>query len=348
MTRTGGALAGGRGRRAVLLLAAGALALAGCTPSPPSPPSGEPTPTASVQAPVLLSPLRGTPVEEGDAEHPSLAAKIDNHPSARPQYGLEHADIVYEELVEGGITRYVAVWHSDLPPAVGPIRSIRPMDPDIVSPFGGIVAYSGGQDRFVRAMRETGVLNAVEGEEGMADVFWRSLERQAPHNVLLRADRIVAENAGLDAPPLQFRYAVTPDEAAAVTAGEPSVTVETTFSPTSTSAWTHDGRAGNYARSQNGVPDVAQSGAPITAVNVVVVRVDIDESPGVPRTELEGSGEAWVATGGHLLRGTWVKEGARAPLRLVSATGTVLTLAPGNTWVELVPNDTGAVRSAIS
>ena len=345
MTRTGGALARGRGRTGALLLLAGGLALAGCTPSLPS---EEPTPTSTLEAPVRLSPLLGTPVDEGDGEHPSLAAKIDNHPSARPQYGLEHADIVFEELVEGGITRYVAVWHSDLPPAVGPIRSIRPMDPDIVSPFGGIIAYSGGQDRFVRAMRETGVLNAVEGEEGMADVFWRSLERQAPHNVLLRADRIVAENRDLDAPPLQFRYSPTPDEAAAVVSGEPAATLETTFSPTSASAWTHDPRAGNYARSQNGVPDVAQSGAPITAVNVVVARVDIDESPGVPRTELEGSGEAWIATGGSIVRGTWVKEGARAPLRLVSATGTVLTLSPGNTWVELVPNGTGTVRSAVS
>jgi hypothetical protein len=347
MMRTGGALADGRGRRAALLLPVMVgLALAGCTPSVP--PAGEPTPTTPVEELVELSPLLGTPAIRGSAEHPSVAAKIDNHPIARPQYGLDRADIVFEELVEGGITRYVAVWHSDLPSAVGPVRSIRPMDPDIVSPFGGIIAYSGGQDRFVRAMRETAVVNAVEGEEETADVFSRTQDRQAPHNVLLDAKELAAEHDDLGAPPQLFHYPAAPEEPAAVASGEPATVLETTFSPSSASAWAYDVGAGNWARSQNGVPDVAQSGAAITAVNVVVVRVDIDESPGVPRTELEGSGEAWIATGGAVLRGIWVKEGARAPLRLVSAAGSDLTLAPGNTWVELVPNDGGAVRSAIS
>jgi hypothetical protein len=322
------------------------LALAGCTPSAPG--AEVPTSTAPVEEPVELFPLLGTPAVRGSEEHPSLAAKIDNHPSARPQYALDRADIVFEELVEGGITRYVAVWHSDLPFAVGPVRSIRPMDPDIVSPFGGIIAYSGGQDRFVRSMHETGLLNAVEGEEATANVFSRTQDRQAPHNVLLDARGLVAKHGDLDAPPLQFRYPSPPDEPAAVASGEPATLVETTFSPSSASAWAYDPGAGRWVRSQNGVPDVAESGAAITARNVVVVRVDIDESPGVPRTELEGSGEAWIATGGSILRGTWVKEGARAPLRLVSEAGSDLTLAPGNTWVELVPNDGGSVRSAIS
>jgi hypothetical protein len=346
MTLTGEAPGRARGPKAVLLLLVGGLALAGCTSS--GPPAAEPSPTESAEEPVLLSPLLGTAMAADDGDHPSLAAKIDNHPAARPQYGIDRADIVFEELVEGGITRYVAVWHSDLPPAVGPIRSIRPMDPDIVSPFGGIVAYSGGQDRFVRAMRDTDVVNAVEGEPDTADFFWRTTERQAPHNVLLNAAGIVRKHADLPAPALQFRYASPPDEPAAVASGEPAATLDTTFSPSSAPSWAYDVGAGIYTRSQNGVPDVAQSGAPLTAVNVVVVRVDIDESPGVPRTELEGSGEAWIATGGRVLRGTWVKEGARAPLRLVSSAGSTLTLAPGNTWVELVPNTTGSVRTGNS
>jgi Protein of unknown function (DUF3048) N-terminal domain/Protein of unknown function (DUF3048) C-terminal domain len=346
MTRAGGALSGSRGRGVALLLLAGGLGLTGCTAS--AAPAVEPTTGASAEAPVVLSPLLGTPMREGEPELPSLAAKIDNHPLARPQYGLDRADIVFEELVEGGVTRYVAVWHSYLPPAVGPVRSIRPMDPDIVSPFGGIIAYSGGQDRFVRAMRATDLVNVVEGEEDTADVFWRSLERQAPHNALLNAARAVAGHHELDAPPLQFRYASPPDEPDAVASGDPATLLETTFSPSSTSSWTYDAVSGVYARSQNGVPDLAQSGTRLAAANVVVARVDIDESLGVPRTELEGSGEAWIATGGRVLRGTWVKEGARAPLRLVSSTGSVLTLAPGNTWVELVPNGTGGVRTAIS
>lgn len=83
--------------------------------------------------------------------------------------GLQHTDIVFEELVEGGLTRYVAVWHSNVPAEIGPIRSIRPMDPDIISPLGGIVAYSGGQYRFVQLMRATPVHNAIDLDLAFAD-----------------------------------------------------------------------------------------------------------------------------------------------------------------------------------
>ena len=84
---------------------------------------------------------------------------------------------MFEELVEGGLTRYVAVWQSDVPAEIGPIRSIRPMDPDIISPLGGIVAYSGGQDRFVRAMKATSVYNAIHGQSDTADLMYRTVPR---------------------------------------------------------------------------------------------------------------------------------------------------------------------------
>jgi len=128
--------------------------LSGCAPVEAMP-APIPTPTASyistyeTPAPTALAPLTGVEVLAGSVTNSSLAAKIDNHPGARPQVGLGRTDIVYEELVEGGATRYVGIWQSDIPAEIGPVRSIRPMDPDIVSPFGGIIAYSGGQQRFV-------------------------------------------------------------------------------------------------------------------------------------------------------------------------------------------------------
>ncbi len=141
--------------RASRASALGALALTGllaacATPTEPMPsPSPGYTSTYETPPPIAVAPLTGELVEPGSLTAPSLAAKVDNHPNARPQQGLEHTDLVFEELVEGGLTRYVAVWHSDVPAEIGPIRSIRPMDPDIVSPLGGIIAYSGGQYRFV-------------------------------------------------------------------------------------------------------------------------------------------------------------------------------------------------------
>jgi hypothetical protein len=127
---------------AILLAALSATSLSACIGSQTMP---VPSYTSSYKAPdpTGLAPLRGTTVSAGSLANPSLAAKVDNHEEARPQYGLQFADIVFEELVEGGLTRYVAIWQSNIPVQIGPVRSIRPMDPDIISPFGGIVAYSG-------------------------------------------------------------------------------------------------------------------------------------------------------------------------------------------------------------
>ena len=157
------------------VIAAGAivaLLLAGCVPQVESvvpsatPSSAAPTPTLTpTPVPVYLAPLTGVEIGEGELTGPSIGAKIDNHPAARPQVALESADIVFEELVEGGLTRYLAVWHSKIPEELGPVRSVRPMDPDIVTSFGGIIAYSGGQERFVDMMEATGLLNAIHGQE---------------------------------------------------------------------------------------------------------------------------------------------------------------------------------------
>src|SRR5690606_16312609 len=139
--------------------------------------------------------------------HASLAAKIDNHWDARPQLGLEYTDIVVEEMVEGGLTRYVAIWHSNVPAEIGPVRSIRPMDPDIISPFGGIVAYSGGQYRFVELMRSTNVYNAIHGQRDTDDIMVRARDRRPPHDVMVRAPQLIAMHADIPAPPQQYAFA---------------------------------------------------------------------------------------------------------------------------------------------
>jgi hypothetical protein len=176
-----------------VLLTAVALTATACVPvepavstTPTSSPTATPTPTPTPE-PVFLAPLTGISIPEGSAANPSIAAKIDNHPAARPQVSLEIADIVFEELVEGGLTRYLAVWQSTVPAELGPVRSVRPMDPDIVSPFGGIIAYSGGQERFVALMQEAPVYNAIHGQADTESTFFRTKEKTSPHNVLVKA-----------------------------------------------------------------------------------------------------------------------------------------------------------------
>lgn len=333
-----------------MALGAAALVLTGCvaeplTSSSPSPSAYVPPPyvdTYVEPAPTVIAPLRGTTVEAGTVDGPALSAKIDNHPWARPQAGLEHTDIVYEELVEGGMTRYVAIWQSTIPKEIGPVRSIRPMDPDIISPYRGIVAYSGGQYRFVVMMQQTPVYNAIHGQSDTFSTFTRARGRPGPHDVMVAAQEVVAQHKSLPPPVGGWAYALTPSHSSAVKDGSPATVVKYRFSGVYSGSWTYDDENEHYLRVQNGSKDVDTSGKQLSATNIVVVRVNVTFGYGLPKTELTGSGEAWVATGGHVIKARWSKSSRNAPLYLVDENGFTIQLAAGNTWVELIPT-TGSV-----
>ncbi|KFF59077.1 hypothetical protein JF66_13790 [Cryobacterium sp. MLB-32] len=294
--------------------------------------------------PVVLAPLRGTAAASAALAHPSIAVKIDNHAAARPQIGLERADIIFEELVEGGITRYVAVWHSDVPDEVGPVRSIRPMDPDIMSPFGGIAAFSGGAQTFLDMIKAAPVFSAIFDYDN-SGIFSRTSTKSAPHNVILQANELVGRHTDLPAPAQQFAYAPSVAASSAMVDGTPISAINTRFSNSRWPGWTWDAAAGTYLRSQEGAPDLDSNGAQLAATNVVTLRVDIDNTYGyVPKTTMIGSGEASVSTGGQTLSATWVKDSQTAPIRLVDRNGVTVRLAPGNTWIELVPTAQGSVE----
>lgn len=320
-----------------------ALLAVGCTgdPLPSASPSAAPlpvyVPTYVAPPPTELAPLRGTTVAAGTSAHPSIAAKIDNHWDARPQAGLELADVVYEELVEGGITRYVAIWQSTIPELLGPVRSIRPMDPDIVAPHHGIIAYSGGQTRFVTLMQRTPVYNAIHGSADTKHTFFRAKGRKGPHDVLVKAQEVVAQHPELAAPAQQWAFA--PDAAASSPAkeGSPVAAIDYRFSRLFYGTWVYDPDSSRYLRVQQGNVDVDSDGNQLAATNVVILRVTVVNDGGVPKTVLEGSGEAWVSTGGGTLRGTWSKPSMTAPVKLTDDNGFTIQLGAGNTWVELLP-----------
>lgn len=324
------------------------LAASGCAAEAPAPtPTRSPGYTSTYTPPAAteLAPLRGTPVPVGSLAHASIAAKIDNHAEARPQVGLESTDLLFEELVEGGLTRYVAVWQSNIPELLGPVRSIRPMDPNIISPLGGIVCYSGGQQRFVDLMRRTPVYNAIHGQPDTASTFYRTKEKRAPHNVVVKAKEVLAQHASLPAPAQQFTYAAETASATAAKDGSPTSVVSYSFAGITNGSWTYDAATKLFLRAQNGRADLDSAGHQLTAANVVVLRVGIDNSLGVPKTLLIGSGEAWVSTGGGTVHATWSKASATAPIAIVDANGVAVSLSAGNTWIEMIP-PTGSVQFA--
>lgn len=291
---------------------------------------------------VAFSPLRGAAADPMALKHPSLAVKIDNHFEARPQIGLNRSDIVFEELVEGGLTRYLVVWHSDIPAAVGPVRSIRPMDPDIASPLGGLISYSGGQEYFVDLMKATPLVNLVFDEDD-SGLFERADDRPGPHDVILDAAEAVARFESLPPPAPQFTYGTADPLAAAGFAAVPTTRIDLAFSEGSARSWEWDPAAFAWLRGQDGTPDHEASGERVGATNVVTMRVGIEWPYGeVPLTMMVGAGEVWVSVAGRTAHGTWTKDAAGSPIVLTADDGSALRLAPGNTWVELVPNEGSA------
>lgn len=339
-----------RFRSLVVLGAVAALVLAGCSSDPVDPSSdsgtsGDATPAEeAIVDDATAAALTGEAIEAGSLSRPALSGKIDNHPSARPQVGLDEADIVFEELVEGGMTRYIAIWHSSLPAEIGPVRSVRPMDPEIVSPFGGVFAYSGGQVRFIQMMQAAPVYNAIHGQPDTESTFYRTSAKVAPHNVLVKAPELIDQHLNLPAPKPQFDYAATGDLATAVVEGSAFAALTTRFSGFSSPSWEWDGTQNKFLRFQtNGAADSASSGNQIAATNVIVLFVGIDVVEDIPTTRLVNQGKGYVATGGSIIEVTWIKATAESPIVLTSADGSTVLLGKGNTWLELLPNDSSDV-----
>lgn len=349
-----------RGQLTAIAAVCGLLALAGCGADAPQvlDPSTVAADVAADKtappAPVIPATWPLTGVAAGDIVNRSaLAVKIENDPSVRPQTGLDEADMVWEELVEGGVTRFVAVFQSVVPSSVGPVRSVRPMDAGITAPLHGLIAFSGGQAPFVDAVQAAG-MQIISMDRG-ADGFARVRGHAAPHNVFGTPSTFWSQADGDHAasPPAQFAFARTAEAASAAVAGTPITTLALVFSNQFHPNWSWSAADGAFLRSEGSTPSRTPAGADLKATNVVALRVrtastgtvDPAGNP-VPETVMVDSGEATLVSGGKLVAAKWSKASTGEPIVLTSAAdGSVLKLAPGKTWVELVP-PTGSVTAS--
>lgn len=344
----------GRLRAAAGLAIALALAVSGCA-------SGEePAPDATTVGPTLdpqkgaapepvvpaTWPLTGVPGEI--ATRPALAVKVENTATARPQSGLEQADVVWETIVEFDVSRFVGVWHSQVPGEIGPVRSVRPMDPDIVSPLNGLLTFSGGQPGIL-ALVAASPIQVISHDAGAAGLH-RVRTRSAPHNVYADPQALWAQaDANHQANPgEQFAFARDAERATATVAGTPATTLAFHLSSQSKPTWTWNGTT--WDRAEGSTPAMAASGARLSAVNVVSITAEHPGTPFgaqngaiVPTYNLVGSGEGVLATGGKTVPVRWQKDSRDAPMQLFTGDGAPALLAPGNTWVELVPAGTGSL-----
>ncbi|HEX4778720.1 MAG TPA: DUF3048 domain-containing protein [Acidimicrobiia bacterium] len=325
-----------RGRVALVLVAVlgvvGAAACGGGSGKHASKRSAS-APSTTLAAPPV-APLTGLPDPSGQAAHrAALGVKIENTPQARPQSGLDVADVVYDEVVDGGITRFLAIFQSTGTDPVGPIRSVRPIDPSLVWPVGGIFAYSGGVASEVKAINAAPVLALDEDAAGTA--MFRVSSRRSPHNLYGHPDKLWARGGKPVPPPPLFQYL----PAGAVFAGQPvaSFTVDESPDRSYDPTYTWDAASRTWKRAYGSRPFTMTDGSQIAPANVVVQQTAYSPSPGAPGAigQTVGQGPVWVFTDGKVAQGQWIRSSMAQPAHYVDGNGAPILLAPGRTWVEL-------------
>jgi hypothetical protein len=290
--------------------------------------------TTTTTPPPPKAPLTGLEDPSGQSiTRPAVSVKVENTPDARPPGGLDQADVVYEEVVEGNITRLVAMFNSQVPEVIGPVRSVRAIDPDIVWPLGGIFAFSGGAPINVEAAQAAPVTVVTENN---TDVLIRNAPGQpprgAPHNLYALGGPLFGVGGQPVPSPALFQYYL-PSAPAGSDPGVISFRVgfQAGYDPT----WVWDAGSWSFKRFIQGEPHTAVSGNQIGAQNVVIQFTDY---PGEGDGITVGEGDVWVFTDGQVRTGRWQRPDRAQPAKYVDATGTPILLRPGTTWVELLPN----------
>jgi hypothetical protein len=283
---------------------------------------------ARLQANQVGAPLTGLAQV---VDRPALAVKIDNLSPARPQSGLNEADVVYEELVESGITRYIAIFQSTDAEKVGPIRSGRTSDLLILANLNrALYGASGGNAYVLDALRGANLVSILDGARG---VFYRDPARDAPHNLYSSTEALYGANpGGTSAPPRLFGFRA-PNEP--VANGRPVAgAVVNVGDETVTYSWNGHG----WERQVDGVTEEDANGIPIAPANVVIQFTDYGSSAAdaaSPEAQVTGEGEAWVLTGGQVVEGTWSRPFPEEVTHYLGPDGQEIGLTPGRTWILL-------------
>ncbi|MBD8505006.1 DUF3048 domain-containing protein [Hoyosella sp. G463] len=294
----------------------GVLAMASCGQGP----IDAPAPSSSAPPPTTVAPAPPAPV---------VVVKIDNVAAARPQSGVQDASLVIVEPVEGGLTRLMAVLEAPFPEVLGPVRSARITDLDLLRQFGEpTFAYSGAAREVLERFNEAPLINATESSA--AGAFFRDPGRAAPHNLYVRAGDLPRPAVGPARPLVE-----TGDLPGG---GEPAAAEDVVYERAAYQLnWSDSGEA--WSITLDGQPFSTLDGGEIAVENIAIARVPVrDGLLGSPEAGTTGSGEATILRDGQRFDGRWMRPSATDPFRFASATGQDLPLAEGTTWIFLVPD----------
>jgi len=292
------------------------------------------------------SPLTGLPIANSAAlRRPVLAVKLDNAPKARPQAGLNQADMVVEEKVEDGVTRFFTVFQSTDAPRLEPVRSARSTDISLAGSLNHpLFAYSGTNSTFQALVNKAPLVDV--GIDHATAEYHRDAARPAPYNLVSDTAslwRHAPAGAGPPAPQFPFRRG----GALTVASASPLTTLHITFQGlhiTTNVDWHWDAPLGEFKRWMDGPPHLDAAGEQVTAKNIVVEFVDYTDTgirdrsnTAVPEAQLIGSGDAWILTDGKIVRGHWSKPSLADVAKFTGPDGAVVPLTPGRTCIELSP-----------
>jgi hypothetical protein len=314
--------------RGVLAAALCLLAVAACMNQSPA---AKPTPTPGRQAPALV--------------------QVENAPDARPQSGLQKADIVYEYLTEGGVTRFTVIyWKPSGGDKVGPVRSARLVALRLVKSYQGVLFYSGASDHVLGIIKDTHVPAIDENSDG-GKYMSRDPSRQAPHNLYTSGDQL---KAGLDRVGATVTYP-PPANREPAGQGDPvqGLSFDQSFSHPVKYTYSAPDKTYMYSTDTGVESDKANGNQPLKITNVVLLQVahhaagyteDVLGEQGID-FDLQGTGPADVYTRGMHFTATWDLSTLDRPLRLVAADGKDFALPAGLTWINLVDPGTKPATS---
>jgi hypothetical protein len=303
--------------------------------------------TATTASPTAgaTCPLTGLPAPGGTVPNrPALGIKIGNYPDDRPSAGLNQADIVFEEPVEGAITRLLAVFQCQGAALVGDLRSAREPDVGILSQFSDpLFVHAGGINPVIALLAAAPLIdkNLYSGGNGSAII--QEPGRVAPYSTFVNTASLWAFDPSDTTPPAPiFHYSSTLPKGSVTGSG---ASVHVPFSSTSDVTWQWSAAKGTYLRSYAGTPDALLDGSQTAATNVVIMTVptatgawlENDEGGHEVLVTQTGSGPLVVMRNGVAITGTWSRTTLTQPATLTAANGSPITLQPGNTWVELAP-----------
>ena len=304
------------------------------------------TAATAAPAPLATCPLTGTPAPGGKVPtRPALGIKIGNLTGDRPSTGLNQADIVFEEPVEGAITRLVAVFQCQGVPLVGDLRSARQPDVGILSQLSDpLFVHAGGITPVIDLLAASPLIdkNLYQGGDGSAIIYEHG--RYAPYSTFVNTASLWAFDPSDVTPPAPiFQFSATPPAGSVAGSG---ASVHIPFSSTSDVTWEWDAAGGKYLRLYSGIPDKLLDGSQTAATNVVIMSVQtltgpwVENSEGAHEVEVTatGTGPLVVMRNGMAITGTWSRSSLTQPATLTTTGGAPIALQPGNTWEELVPD----------